>query len=67
MPSPYHSVEEYPRDYDTVGVMMTHLLTNLKTNSVSEVKPGDTDWASKGVLKQFYQDEFLDTSIFEND
>ena len=54
MPSPYHTVDGYPKDYNTVDVMMKHLLTNLKTNPVESVAPGDTDWASKGVLKQFF-------------
>lgn len=66
MASPFHTNDAYPKDYDTVGAMMTHLLTNLKENPVSSVAPGDTDWMSKGVLKQFFQDEFLDTSIFQN-
>lgn len=54
MPSLYHTVPDYPTDYDTVGAMMTHLLTNLKVNAVQSVAPGDTDWASKGVLKPFF-------------
>lgn len=46
---------------------MSHLLKNLKTNPVDEYFEGDAKYDSKGVLKKFYQSEFLDTTIFQID
>ena len=31
----------------------------------SDYAPGDSDWKNKGVFKKFYQEEFLDTNVFE--
>ena len=49
--------------------MLKYMLTNLETNAIAESDwaEGDTNWREKGVLKKFYQDEFLDTSIFQVD
>ena len=49
--------------------MLKYMLTNLETNAIAESEwaEGDTNWREKGVLKKFYQDEFLDTSIFQVD
>lgn len=63
VPSIY-SLDESQRYYDLAGALFTHVLTNLQTNALPSLQAGDTSWASKGVLKQFFQDEFLDTSIF---
>lgn len=54
-------------DYDLVGNFLKHLLTNLETGAIAEDewKVGDTEWASKGVMRKFYQHEFLDSSVFE--
>lgn len=40
-------------EYDLNGIMLKHMLTNLKTNAVpeSEWAPADLDWRTKGVLK----------------
>lgn len=52
--------------YDLAGDMLKHLTTKLKTNAIpeSDWAEGDSDWWQKGVLRKFYQDEFLDTYIF---
>lgn len=55
--------------YDLSGNMLKHLMANLQTNAIptGEWGEGDTNWWQKGVLKKFYQDEFLDTYFFQVD
>ena len=55
------------KTYDMAGDLLEHLLTNLEKNPIKNLAPYDNDWASKGVLKKFFQSEFLDTTIFQID
>ena len=55
--------------YDLTGNMLKYLVTNTKQNAMPEAQwaDGDFDWWKKGVLRQFYQDEFLDTFVYQID
>lgn len=39
--------------FDAVGHMFKHLLTNMKENPITELKPMDNNWKKKGVLSRF--------------
>lgn len=45
--------------YDTVGVMLEHLLSNSLVDPV-ELKPKADDWRSAGIFKAFSQNYYLD-------
>lgn len=55
--------------YDLAGNILKYLLTNLQTGAIPEAdwKEGDTDWRSKGIMKKFYQSEYLDTLSWDAD
>lgn len=54
-------------NYDVAGDLFKHIYSNLETDPipVSSWAPGDADWWQKGVMKKFYQSEFLDTFVWE--
>ena len=39
--------------YDTVGVMLEYLLTNLQTNPISSLNAADANYNDNGVLRRF--------------
>ena len=43
-------------------------MTNLKSDSIpeSDWAAGDSDWRNKGVFRKFWQEEFIDTWMWEN-
>jgi len=43
--------------------MLTHLLTNIGTDSVASINPYNADWQSKGVFRRFDQTEFIDDGL----
>ena len=57
--------------YDLSGNMLRHLITNVEgsgsSGTIREWVAADPDWRSKGVLKKFYQNEFLDTFLWQPD
>ena len=53
--------------YDGIGDMLDYLYKNLKTGAItSDLKPFDSGWKDKGVLRRFSQRAFQDTEIFYN-
>ena len=46
--------------YDLAGDILEYQLTNFKGSAISELSPKDSVWESKGILKSFYQNEFVD-------
>lgn len=51
--------------YDTVGVMLEYLLTNLQTDPISSLNAADANYKDNGVLRRFSQKEFIEASVFE--
>lgn len=45
--------------------MMSFLLTNLETGAIGSLEAGDSDWASKGVYRHFWQPDFLSTYLWQ--
>lgn len=68
MPSIFEQSERQSPDVqiDLAGQLLKYLLTNLPKGAIpeSEWAPGDKDWKKKGVLRKFYQTEFLDTYMW---
>lgn len=52
--------------YDTAGKMLSHILVNMIGSTISELKPKDPEWQTKGVLRTFEQNEFHDFKLFQN-
>ena len=44
--------------------MLEFVLTNLKEGAISELKEPDSDWRSNGVLRSFWQEDFLSTYLW---
>jgi len=65
--SPNEGMNKSGLKYDLAGNLLKHLTTNLATGAipVDQWAEGNPNWREMGVLRQFYQDEFLDTSIFQ--
>jgi len=64
--SPNEGMNVSQLQYDMAGDILKHLTTNLSKGAIppDQWKLGNRNWREMGVLRQFYQDEFLDTSIF---
>lgn len=45
--------------YDMAGDLLSHILTNLETNSIASLNEANADWESAGVLRRFNQWEFV--------
>ena len=57
----------YPNcGFDTAGKMLSHVLVNMTGSTISQLNPKDDDWQSKGILREFEQDEFHDRTLFQN-
>ena len=66
VPTIFATSDEYLNTgYDTVGVMLEYLLTNLQTNPISSLNAADANYNDNGVLRRFSQKEFIEASVFE--